>query len=196
MRRTSETFLCNVTPIEKEWLAEVAMHMLPFVDEDKIRRWQTVRESIQPLGPALVKSLIGLQGSTLRQIEHSVLEYAVEHIQEPGVAGISQSPAFCSIDCNVEEGFVDIYALEECLKYAKSEVKQVIDNKRRDLLDGGREVIISNVGSLKALIGNDMKTRAILQPGEFCKFDVFLEKRDVNCDIQGVLKKKWPSSKI
>ena len=195
MRRTSETFLCNVTRIEKEWLAEVAMHMMPFVDEDKIRRWQAVRERIQSRGPALVKSLIGLQGSTLRQIEHSLFEYAGEHIQEPRVAGISQSPAFCSIDCNVEVGFVDIYASEECLEYAKSEVKEVIDNKRRDL-DGGREVIISNVGSLKALIGNDMKTRAILQPGEFCKFDVFLEKRDVNCDIQGVLKKKWPSSKI
>ena len=186
MRRTSETFLCNVTRIEKEWLAEVAMHMMPFVDEDKIRRWQAVRERIQSRGPALVKSLIGLQGSTLRQIEHSLFEYAGEHIQEPRVAGISQSPAFCSIDCNVEEGFVDIYASAECIEDAKYKVKEVIDNKRRDLLDGGREIIISNVGSLKALIGNDMKTRAILQPGEFCKLDVFLEKEDVNCDVDPV----------
>ena len=44
-------------------------------------------------------------------------------------------------------------------------------------------MVISNVGSLKALVGNDMKTRLILQPNEFCKLDVIVKKADETCEI-------------
>jgi hypothetical protein len=77
---------------------------------------------------------------------------------------------------------VDVYTTKDCLNYAKKQVNDVIRKKRREL-EGYSEVFISNVGGLKSLVANDLTTRLILQPGTFCKFDVFVEKEDVSEEV-------------
>ena len=79
MRRTSEVFLMNVTPIQYDWLAEVAMHLLQYIDEAEIKRRQAKREKLSPVGPALVKAVIGPGGSTIRKIESAVVSYVQEN---------------------------------------------------------------------------------------------------------------------
>ena len=179
IRRTSDqVFLLNVTPIDVDWLAEVAMHMLQYVDEPTIARSRVQRYRIEPVGSGLVRAVIGYQGSTIKQIEASVADYSR---QSPTIAGQS---VFCAVECNVEKGIVDVYTTEDCLQHASTQVQDVIEEKQQELL-GYSEVAVSNVGplNLKTLVGNDLCTRLILQPGKSCKFDVFVEKEDVSEEV-------------
>jgi hypothetical protein len=176
LKRTNQVFLLNLTPIHYDWLAEVAMHMLRHVDEETIARSRVVRHRIYPIGPELVKAVIGYKGLTIKQIETSVSEYSARF---PAIDGHT---AFCAVECNVDKGMVDVYTTEDCLNYASNQVNDVIRKKRREL-EGYSEVFISNVGGLKSLVANDLTTRLILQPGTFCKFDVFVEKEDVSEEV-------------
>jgi hypothetical protein len=147
--------------------------MLQYIDEETIARSRVVRHRIYPIGPELVKAVIGYQGSTIKQIETSVSEYS---------AIIDGHTTFCAVECNVDKGMVDVYTTKDCLNYAKKQVNDVIRKKRREL-EGYSEVFISNVGGLKSLVANDLTTRLILQPGTSCKFDVFVEKEDVSEEV-------------
>ena len=173
LKRTNQVFLLNLTPIHYDWLAEVAMHMLQYIDEETIARSRVVRHRIYPIGPELVKAVIGYQGSTIKQIETSVSEYS---------AIIDGHTAFCAVECNVDKGMVDVYTTKDCLNYASNQVNDVIRKKRREL-EGYSEVFISNVGGLKSLVANNLTTKLILQPGTSCKFDVFVEKEDVSEEV-------------
>ena len=54
---------------------------------------------------------------------------------------------------------------------------------KRYELESYSEVFISNVGGLKTLVKNDLKTVLVLQPGTSCKLDVFVEKEDVSQEV-------------
>jgi ATP-dependent RNA helicase DHX8/PRP22 len=175
-RTNDQVFLLNITPIKYEWLAEVAMHMLQYVDEEAIARSRVVRQRIYPVGPELVKAVIGYQGSTIKRIEASVSDYSARFL------AIDRHSVFCAVECNVDKGMVDVYTTEDCLDHATNQVNDVIQTKRREL-EGFSEIFISNVGGLKTLVANDLTTRLILQPGRSCKFDVFFEKEDVSEEV-------------
>ena len=175
-RSNDQVFLLNVTPIQYEWLAEVAMHTLQYIDEDTIARSRVVRERIYPVGPELVKAVIGCQGSTIKKIETSVSDYSARF------PAINTHSVFCVIECNVDRGMIDVYATEDCLGYAKELVNDVIKTKQYEL-ESYSEVFISNVGGLKTLVKNDLKTVLVLQPGTSCKVDVFVEKEDVSQEV-------------
>ena len=170
-RTNDQVFLINITPIRYEWFAEVAMHMLQYIDEETIARLRVVRHSICPVCPELVKAVIGFQGSTIKQIETSVSRYSV-----------GSPDMFCAVECNVDKGMVDVYATADSLDFATQQVEDVIQRKRCEL-QSFSEVFVSNVGGLKTLVASDLTTRLILQPGTSCKFNVFVEKEDVSEEV-------------
>ena len=171
-----QVFLLNVTPIHFEWLPEVAMHTLQYIDEDLIARQKLARKRIHPVGPEMVKAVIGFKGSTLLKIKTSVSE-----MQDTLLAN-GQSTAFCEVECNVDKGMIDVYSSPRCLDYAVQLVNKEIEAKRRQL-EGYSEVVVSSVGGLKTLVGSNLKTALILQPRTSCKFDVFVEKYDVSKQV-------------
>jgi ATP-dependent RNA helicase DHX8/PRP22 len=177
IKRTNEVFLINITPIRYEWLAEVAMHMLQYVDEDAIDRSRVVRHRISPVGPELVKAVIGYQGTNIKRIETSVSQH------NAGFPAIDGHSVFCAVECNVDKGIVDVFTTEDCLDFARTQVEDVIERKRHEL-QSFSEVVISNVGGLKTLVAYDLKTKLVLQPRTSCKFNVFVEKKDVSEEVR------------
>ncbi|XP_028412748.1 ATP-dependent RNA helicase DEAH12, chloroplastic-like [Dendronephthya gigantea] len=165
-----QVFLLNITPVHYEWLAEVAMHMLQYIDEDAIDKSRVIRQRFHPVGPEMVKAVIGFQGSTLKQIEASVTEkYSV----------------FCAVECSVDKGMVDVYTSKDSLHYASQLVNDVIQRRRHEL-DGYSEVVISNVGGLKMLVSNNLQTKLILQPRTSCKFEVFVDTIDPSEKVESM----------
>ena len=179
-RSNDQVFLLNVTPIQYEWLAEVAMHMLQYIDEDTVARSRVVRERIYPVGPELVKAVIGYNGSTIKKIETSVSDCSARF------PAMNAHSVFCAVECHVDRGMIDVYTAEDCLGYATELVNDAIKKKRYEL-ESYSEVFISNAGGLKTLVRNDLKTMLVLQPGTSCKFDVFVEKEDVSQEVCMVL---------
>lgn len=171
LKRTGDqVYLENVTPFEFDWIAEVAIYMLQFIDEDEISKCRVERKQIL-CSPELVKAVIGSKGSTIKHIESSISTRAA-----------SFSPSnLCAIECNVDKGTVDVYASKNCLDEACKLVNDVIKSKQNDL-QGYSEISICN-GGLKSLMCNDLQTKLILQKGMSCKFNVFLEIYDLTEEV-------------
>ena len=176
-RTNDQVFLLNITPIKLEWLDEVAMHTLQYVDEDTIASSRVIPRRIKPVGPEMVKAVIGYQGSTIRKIETLVSHYSL------AFPTLDRHAVFCALECDVEKGVVDVYTTADCLDYACTQVNDVIQAKKSELEQGYSEVVVSNVGGLKTLVAKDLKTRMILQPETFCKFDVLFEREDVSEEV-------------
>ena len=122
--KTSANFITGVTPVDKRSLVCLCPLEEFAIDFGRVEENRVVERAFFPVGPPVVKSLIGRGGVNIKEIEAMITNNG----QTSGLVTMS-----------VEERKVTIYATKERLKFAEALLNERIGNEIRLLEDEMKE---------------------------------------------------------
>ncbi|XP_035685761.1 ATP-dependent RNA helicase DEAH11, chloroplastic-like [Branchiostoma floridae] len=158
--RTSRDFIINVTPVDVEWLGDVASRYASKVDLHSLERSTMTSCLIKGYGPEVVRRLIGRRAQTLKSLE-AVVSDDEKHL--------------CVIEIDTDRCQVAVFTTQDRLKDGEKIVRDAMDAKHNDLKNESDEIpVVNHRGDgTRMVLGKGGEVQDILMSSEFRCVDVF-----------------------
>jgi len=122
--KTSKNFITGITPVNGSSVLRLCPTEEVAIDFSKVEKHKVIEREFFPLGPSVVKSLIGRGGVNIKEIEAMITKNG----QTSGLVTLS-----------VEERKATIYATKERLKFAEALLNERVSKEIRLLEDEMKE---------------------------------------------------------
>ncbi|KAI8520764.1 hypothetical protein Bbelb_005180 [Branchiostoma belcheri] len=167
--RTSRDFIINVTPVDIEWLEDVASRYASKVDLDSLKRSTMTSCLIKGYGPEVVRGLIGRRAQTLKSLE-AVVSDEEKHL--------------CVIEVDTDRCQVAVFTTQDRLEDGEKIVRDAMDARHNDLKNESDEIpVVDHRGDgTRMVLGRGGEVQDVLMSSEFRCVEVFykLAQKTVN----------------
>ncbi|XP_078618515.1 uncharacterized protein LOC144886044 [Branchiostoma floridae x Branchiostoma japonicum] len=158
--RTSRDFIINVTPVDVEWLADVASRYASKVDLRSLERSTMTSCLIKGYGSEVLRGMIGRRAQTLKSLE-AVVSDNEKHL--------------CVIEVDTDRCQVAVFTTQDRLEDGEKIVRAAMDAKHNDLKNESDEILVVNHrgDGTRMVLGKGGEVQDILMSSEFRCVDVF-----------------------
>ncbi|CAH1229647.1 DHX8 [Branchiostoma lanceolatum] len=157
--RTSRDFIINVTPVDVEWLGDVASRYASTFDLRSLERSTMTSCQIKGYGPEVVRGLIGRRAQTLKSLE-AIVSDDEKHL--------------CVIEVDTDRCQVAVFTTHDRLEGGEKIVRDAMNSKHSDLRNESDEIPVVNYrgDGTRMVLGKGGEVQDILMPSEFRCVDV------------------------
>ncbi|XP_072029162.1 LOW QUALITY PROTEIN: uncharacterized protein [Amphiura filiformis] len=158
LRRTSQDFLCDLTPVEAEWIDEV----VPQLFKDKIDREALERNIIKEVkitnvGTALMKTLAMKRFERLRGLEDRIT---------------TESNTPCIIESDWEAGSLNVFIASHGEVCARERIAEYLKDERIRARREQKEVPVGSSGNVRHVVVTGGETGFVLMGDEYRSLDI------------------------
>ena len=148
LRRTSKDFLCVVTPVDINWIHEVApAEFSQHVDLEKLKSCVMTEMKVESVGTAIMKYLSRKRFESVRSMEDEIT---------------SRSGVPCIIETDVDRGSLVAFIANHSKPLAKQIVEKSLEDIKSESERERIEVPIGTYGSIRHVVKSGGETDSIL----------------------------------
>ena len=148
LRRTSKDFLCLVTPVDINWIHEVApAEFSQHIDLEELKSCKMTEMKVDSIGTAVMKNLSRKRFEGVRNMEDEIT---------------SRTGVPCIIEANVDNGSLVAFIATHSKSMAKEIVEKSLEDIKSESERERMEVPIGTFGSIRHVVKSGSETDLIL----------------------------------
>ncbi len=165
LRRTSQDFVCNLTPVEADWIDEVVPQLFKErIDREALDRNIIKEVQIPNVGTALMKTLAMKRFERLRGLEDAITK---------------ETNTPCIIESDWEAGSLNIFIAAHGETCARARIDEYLGDERTRAQREQKEVPVGSSGSVRHVVVTGGETGFVLMGDEYRSLDISYIPRKV-----------------